>query len=200
MKKIFISAGHSNRVGRDMGASGNGYIEGVETAKIRTRVTQILKQKYGVNAIVDSDDSVLRDTLNFFRNKTTRNCIVIDIHFNAAGSVLATGTETFVDSNPTDFELDLAFALSNVASTTLGIPKRGNFKNRIGVKSEFESHHKKLGWMRLTGENALIEVCFISNKGDMEKYKNNFETYCQNLAVTLYHFSNETHRQLLDRL
>lgn len=202
MRQIFISAGHSNVAKdvfgrpRDRGAAGNGFIEGVEAAKIRTRVVEILRQKYNVKAIVDPDDSILSQTLAFFRNLTTNKCIVVDIHFNAAGST-ATGTETLVDSNPTQFELDLAFILSKIAHSRLGIPRRGNFKKRLGVKSEAESHHGRLGWMRLTGKNALIEVCFISNKNDMVSYEKNFEGYCSDLAFVLYKFAKDEQEDLL---
>jgi LysM repeat protein len=196
MRTIYLSAGHSTVAGRDRGAAGNGFIEGVEAAKIRKRVVEILRQKYNVKAVVDSDDSILSQTLAFFRNMTTNRCIVVDIHFNAA-SPAATGTETLVDSNPTQFELDLAFILSKIAHTRLGIPRRGNFRQRAGVKSEAESHHGRLGWMRLTGENALIEVCFISNKNDMDSYQRNFEAYCSDLAFVLYKFARDEQQELL---
>jgi N-acetylmuramoyl-L-alanine amidase len=199
MRTIFLSAGHSTVAGRDRGAAGNGFIEGVEAAKIRKRVSEILRQKYNCKTVVDPDDSILSQTLAFFRSMTTNRCIVVDIHFNAA-SPTATGTETLVDNNPTQFELDLAFALSHASAKTLGINKRGNFMGRAGVKSERESHHGSLGWMRLTGENALIEVCFISNKSDMDKYTANFETYCQNIAIVLYHFAMDTQREVLNRI
>jgi N-acetylmuramoyl-L-alanine amidase len=197
MRTIYLSAGHSTVAGRDRGAAGNGFIEGVEAAKIRTRVVQILKQKYNVKAIVDPDDSILSQTLAFFRNLTTNRCIVVDIHFNAAGPT-ATGTETLVESNPTQFELDLAFVLSKIAHNRLGIPRRGNFRQRAGVKSEAESHHGRLGWMRLTGENALIEVCFISNANDMASYQRNFEAYCSDLAFVLYKFAKDEQQDLLN--
>ena len=196
MRTIYLSAGHSVTKNSDRGASGNGFIEGVEAAKIRQRVVQILKSKYDVTAVVDSDDSILSQTLAFFRNKTTNKCIVVDIHFNAA-SPKATGTETLVESNPTQFELDLAFCLSDIAHKRLNIPKRGNFRGIQGVKSEAESHHGRLGWMRLTGENALIELCFISNKSDMEAYQREFENYCSDLALVLYKFAKDEQKDIL---
>jgi N-acetylmuramoyl-L-alanine amidase len=199
MRTIYLSAGHSTVSGRDRGASGNGFVEGVEAAKIRKRVAEILRQKYNCKTVIDPDDSILSQTIAYFRNKTTNRCIVVDIHFNAA-SPTATGTETLIDNNPTPFELDLAFALSHAASKTLGINKRGNFRGRAGVKSERESHHGSLGWMRLTGENALIEVCFISNKSDMDKYLAAFENYCQNIALVLYHFSIDTQKEVLNKI
>ena len=200
VRTSFISAGHSTVPGRDRGAVGNGLIEGVEAARIRTRVVQILRSWFGKIAIVDVDDSILSQTIAFFRNKTTSNCIVLDIHFNAAADARATGTETFVPSDATSFELDLAFCLSHVAHTTLGLRKRGNFRGRAGVKSEAESHHGRLGFMRLTGENVLIEVGFISNPNDVKAYQENFERYCQDIALVLYKFAVGEQRDILDKI
>ena len=41
-RKIYLSAGHSNRAGRDRGASGNGFIEGELTVDARNRITKYL--------------------------------------------------------------------------------------------------------------------------------------------------------------
>lgn len=196
-RKIYLSSGHSNVQGRDQGAVGNGFIEGVETVKIKNRVAQILLQTYGIKAIVDKDNSILSETINYLRYLVDSKSILVDWHFNAA-TPQATGTETLVPSTASQFELDLAFALSHAAHVDFGIKKRGNFKGKVGVKSEAESHHGKLGWMRLSGENVLPEVCFISNSNDMTKYSENFESYCQNCALILYHFSNETQSQVLE--
>jgi N-acetylmuramoyl-L-alanine amidase len=189
MRKVFISAGHSNKAGRDRGASGNGFIEGDLTVEYRNLLTSALKRK-GITPITDADDSVLSQTLNFFRNKTTRDCIVIDIHWNAAGSQ-ATGTETLIPSENTEFERLLAKAMSDDISRILGIPLRGNHRGLRGVKTEAESHHGRLGWMRLTGENILLEICFISNKNDMDKYQANKEKLAEAHAETIARFAKQ---------
>lgn len=188
MRKIFISAGHSTRQGRDRGATGNGFIEGVEAADFRRLLVQELKVLGNV-PIVDVDDSILSETLAFLRNKTTNKCIVLDIHFNSASST-ATGTETLIPSENTPFERQLAKALSDVMSNILSIPLRGNHAGLRGVKTELESHHGRLGWMRLTGENVLIELCFISNINDMRSYQNNKVTLAKEMAKILFRFSN----------
>ena len=171
MRKIFISAGHSNTKGKDRGAIGNGYIEGDLTVEFRNLLVSELK-KLGVKAIVDKDDSISSQTLNFFRNLTTNTCIVLDIHWNAANAS-ATGTETLIPSQNTDFERRLAAKLSEVVANRLKIPLRGRHAGFSGVKTEAESHHGRLGWMRLTGENVLMEICFISNPNDMRSYQEN---------------------------
>jgi N-acetylmuramoyl-L-alanine amidase len=179
MRKIFISAGHSNQIGKDRGAQGNGFIEGELTVELRDLIVHELK-KQGVNPIVDQNHSVLAESLNFFKNLTTNSCIVLDIHWNAGPST-ATGTETLVPVKPSEFETKLAKNLSACISKTLNIKLRGP----EGVKTEADSHHGRLGWMRLTGENVLIETCFISNKSDMDKYQANKYILARNIAIEL---------------
>ena len=198
-RKVFISAGHSNVPGRDRGAVGSGFIEGVETVNIKNRVATILQQKYGVKPIVDKDNSILSETINYFKNLLDSKAIVVDWHFNAA-TPQATGTETLVPSDATQFEIDLAFCLSHAAHINFRITKRGNFKGKAGVKSEAESHHGRLGWMRLTGENVLPEVCFITNPKEMNSYVQNFEKYCQDCALILYKFSMNQQNELLEKI
>ncbi len=182
MRNIYLSAGHSNTKGRDMGAVGNGFIEGVEAVELRNIIYTELK-KLGVTALMDKDNSVLSETMTYFKNLTSKSAIVLDIHFNA-GSPKATGTETLIPSENTKFERDLAAKLTDTLATCLKIKSRG-------VKTEADSHHGRLGFFRLTGENALIEVCFISNKSDMESYEKNKQILGKELAEVLFEFAND---------
>jgi N-acetylmuramoyl-L-alanine amidase len=171
---VFISAGHSNVAGKDRGAASSDgkYIEGVIVAKYREKLVKKLRS-IGVVVTVDDNDSILSHTLAFFRNKTTKNSIVIDIHTNASGNIKATGTENLVPNDATETELLLAKELVDAQSEILGIQLRGNFKGFKGVRSESESHHGRLGWMRLTGENILLELFFISNPNDVSSFITN---------------------------
>lgn len=187
MRKIFISAGHSNRHSRDRGASGNGFIEGVLMAEFRELLVRALKQK-GVTPYVDKDDSIFSETINYFRNLTTNSCIVLDLHTNAA-SPQAQGTETLVPATPSDFELDLAEALSLVVSQELDIPLRGRTQGRSGVKTELQSHHGRLSWMRLTGENVLMELFFISNAAEVAKYQERKVRVANRVAEVLIEYA-----------
>jgi N-acetylmuramoyl-L-alanine amidase len=54
-----------------------------------------------------------------------------------------------------------------------------------GIKTEADSHHGRLGWMRLTGENVLMEICFITNPVDMQKYQANKLQLAKNIALIL---------------
>ena len=182
MRKIFISAGHSSRLGRDRGATGNGFVEGILTVEFRDLLVKELK-KLGVSPIIDSNDSILSQTIVFFKNLTSDNSILFDIHWNAA-TPQATGTETFVPNKPTQFEKDLAKEITDTTSKVL------NIKNR-GVKTESQSARKSLGWMRLKGENILIEVCFISNPSDMQSYQKNKEDLAKKIAEILFKHSKK---------
>jgi N-acetylmuramoyl-L-alanine amidase len=189
MRKIYISAGHSNVPGKDRGAMGNGYIEGELTVEFRNLIVTELK-KLGITATIDQNDSILAQSINFFKNLTSNNDIVLDIHWNAA-SPQATGTETLIPADPTKFETKLAHSISSCISETLKIPMRGNYDGYKGVKTEANSHHGRLGWMRLSGENILMEVCFISNKNDMDSYQKEKENLAKKLAKILFDYANE---------
>ena len=136
MRNIFISAGHSNKPGRDRGASGNGFIEGNLAAEFRDLIVHKI-QEQGINPIVDDNNSILSETINLFKNKTSSNSIVVDIHFNA-GPPSATGTETLIPSDNTLFERQLAENISDAIHKRLGIKKRGkrnapNLHTRINI-------------------------------------------------------------------
>lgn len=171
MKKVLISAGHTNVKGRDRGAVGNGYIEGELAVEFRGMLVKEL-EKYGVDVYKDLDNTTLTETIADFKLKTNSNTIAIDIHWNAA-TPAATGTEVLIPESNSATERSLAKDIADAISRILGIKLRGNYKGLAGVKTEAESHHKKLGFMRLSGETVLIEMCFISNASDMEKYQKN---------------------------
>lgn len=186
MRKIFISAGHSNKPGRDRGAVSGSNIEGVLTAELRSLIVRELMEM-GVYPKVDSDNSVLSETINFFKNLVTSGSIVLDIHFNS-GPAKATGTETLIPGTNTDFERRLAGDLSKCVSDVLGIPLRGTHKGIRGVKTELESHHGRLGWMRLNGENVLMEICFLSNPNEMNKYHSKKFELAKKIAEVLFYW------------
>ena len=178
MRTIFLSAGHG---GNDVGAVGNGYNEADLTIELRDLVLKYLKQ-LGAKVVIDDNKNALAQTITFFKNKVAKDSILLDIHWNAA-TPQATGTEVLIPATPTKFETDLATDLSKVIANTL------NIKNR-GVKTELQSARKSLGWMKLTGENVLIETCFISNKNDMDSYQKNKEELAKKIAIVLFEYAN----------
>jgi hypothetical protein len=199
-RKAFNSAGHSTVPGRDRGASGNGFIEGVEAARIVQRVDFYLIKMYELEVESCYGDTVLADVLAKWRGQATETCLVTEWHFNAASNHTVRGTETFVPDNATDLECQLAYCLSHVAHVIFETPKRGNFRGYAGVRPEIQSARRKLGWMTLKGVNVLPEVEFISNTPGMKSYNENFERYCEGCAVVIYHFATGQEKKLLKEL
>lgn len=159
---IFLSAGHNlNGIKPDPGAVGNGFKEAELAVEFRNLVAECLTAR-GVKFITDKDDEKLAEYLK--RIQTGNGSVVIEYHFDAADSPLATGTTSLV-GNDAD-RLDKAFAKELVDSTA----KCFGIKNR-GVKTEADSHRGSLGLMRETGTVALVELAFISNVNDMKAYQ-----------------------------
>lgn len=173
---IFISAGHNpNGIKKDPGAIGNGYHEADLAVEFRNLVVSFLKAKK-IDVITDKDDERLGDYLK--RINTGNGSVVLEFHFDAAASPSATGTTVLI-GNDAD-RLDKAFAkeLVEANASILGI------KNR-GVKTEAESHRGSLGLMREQGTVALLEICFISNPDDLEKYEQNKMSLAHKIAEIL---------------
>lgn len=187
MRKIFLSAGHT-RNGQDVGAVANGYKEGDLTAELRDLICMNLLHNHGVKAIVDDDKNALQQTINTFRAMVNPRAILLDIHFNA-GVATAKGVECFVPNDYSKFEIELAKDISEDCSEHLGSPLRMGGLRIPGVKTEAESARRSLGWMRLTGENVLIEVCFISNKEEMERYQQVKHSIAKSIAYTLFSYA-----------
>jgi len=184
-RKIYISAGHSNVRGRDMGAvsefEGKTLIEGTLMVEFRDLLNKEL-QKIDVCPILDKDNSILQDTINYFRKLTSKNDIVIDFHLNSSSNSSANGTETIVPNNPSPLEKKLAEEINNKIVEVLGTRNRG-------VKTD-KSLGRKLGFFTIPGENILIEFCFLSNKSDMEKYQSNKKVLAKELAKIISKYKN----------
>ena len=177
MKKLFLSAGHSPT---EPGAWGNGYREELLAIEFRDLLVTELKALDAIPTI-DDNNNALKKTLAYFKNLVSSNSVCVDIHWNASSNSTATGVETLIPATYSSFEYNLASLLSSEISNTLGIRMRGT----NGVKTEADSHHGRLGWMRLNGENILIEMCFISNLSDMQKYQKNKISLAKNIAIIL---------------
>lgn len=170
---IFISAGHNPKgIKVDPGAIGNGFHEADLAVDFRNLVVAFLLAKK-IDVITDKDDERLGTYLE--RIKTGNGSVVLEFHFDAAASSSATGTTVLI-GNDAD-RLDKAFAkeLVEANASILGI------KNR-GVKTEADSHRGSLGLMREQGTVALLEICFISNPDDLQKYQQNKMTLALKIA------------------
>jgi len=180
MRRIALSAGHSNVKGQDRGAQGNGILEGEETVVFRDLV-KLRLEKHGVKVSVDPNSSVTGDTVRLFKKYFSGSDVCIDIHFNSASSPNATGTEVIIPVKYSRYEHDLALALCQIISSTLGI------KNR-GFKTELQTPRKKLFWMTIPAETVLIETCFLSNLRDVQSYKANKEELANAVGDIIYYW------------
>jgi N-acetylmuramoyl-L-alanine amidase len=81
--------------------------------------------------------------------------------------------------------LDNAFAKELVEATAF----RLGIKNR-GVINEAQSHRGRLGLMREKGIVCLLELCFISNKSDIEAYQENKEALAKDIADLVIKYEN----------
>jgi len=161
---IFISAGHNPKgIKQDPGAIGNGYNEADLAVEFRNLVAECLKAR-GVKFITDQDDERLGSYLK--RIQTGSGSVVVEYHFDAASSPLATGTTSLVGNDADRLDKAFALELANSTSKVFGI------KNR-GVKTEADSHRGSLGLMRESGTVALVELAFISNISDINAYQKN---------------------------
>lgn len=170
-RKIFLSAGHQGDV--DPGAIANGVHEADLTIELRDLIAAAFKSEYKIEFEVDNDSEDLKGTMQHVSEVLSDRDIAIDIHFNA-GDPRAFGTEVFIPDNYSTFEYVCANQLCKTICTVLQTYNRG-------VKTESQSSHKRLGFMRPNCMNILIEVCFITNTSDLFKYQHNKQT----LAITL---------------
>lgn len=163
---VFISAGHNTQGNKekgtkaDPGAVANDVHEATLTAEFRDLVvSELLERK--VKVITDKDDERLADYLK--RIQTGSGSVVLEFHFDAAASSTATGTTALTRNNPSKENKDFAKELVDTTSSILEI------KNR-GVLSEKDSHRGSLSIMRKQGIVAILELGFLTNPNDIEKY------------------------------
>ena len=180
-RKVFISAGHSNIPGKDMGAEGlEGLKEGNLTVELRNLVVKELGL-LGQQTITDPNYFVTKDTVALINVILKSRDIAIDIHFNAFAVESAKGCEVLIPFNSTQVEKNLAKLLVDNISAALAT------KNR-GVKTEADSARKQLMFMTPNCENILIEVCFITNKADVLMYATKKDIVAKVIAKCVYDF------------
>jgi len=162
--KILIIAGHGGKP-YDPGASGCGCKEAVLTRELAKLVQTELRKYETVEAVL-FDQSI--DAYKHIKRggvlPLDRVNYVLEIHFNACvdderGDGRTTGTEILVKSNEQSINVEQAI-VSNLAA--LGLKNRGVKRNdgllvMNTVKRAGVSH-------------ALLEVCFIDDRDDMQIY------------------------------
>lgn len=167
---MFISAGHHKK---DPGAVANGLKEADLTIRVRDRVVEFIEHIMPGQVITDKDDETLAQYLQ--RIKPGNGSVVVEFHFDAASNSDASGTSAFYADDASENSKSFARAMADVGATIMGI------KNR-GAHSETESHRGRLGLVHEAGINCLVEVAFITNPKDIEKFEQNFDTLCHAYA------------------
>lgn len=160
---IFISAGHHSKAKNkpDPGyVNPQGVKEGDLNIEFRDLVTDFL-DLMGYKYIKDHDDETLREYLK--RIKTGSGSVVLEYHFDAASSPTIGGCTAFVPENASKANKVFAKELCDITSQILNI-------NNRGVKSERLTNAGSLAIMRESGLVCLLELAFLSNPVDMEKY------------------------------
>lgn len=178
MKKIYLIAGHNGK-----GTGANGYLdEGEETIIFRDMLdAELCKRGIIPETDFNREDEKLSDVVKWLKGEVKKTDVCIDIHFNAAGES-ANGTEVLIPENHSESEVELADKICKKICDVLGTKSRG-------VKTEKQSAHGKLAMLSgFDCEQILLEICFCSNKEDVEKYTKNKQKLAEELAVLITKF------------
>lgn len=162
--KILLIAGHG---AGDPGACSNYGVEANETR----RVVNMLKSQFGGYDVQVDVYSIERnayaDIVNGCLQVNFSNYdYVLEVHFNSAANIEATGVEVWVTpiENGITVEQTIVNKVASLGYANRGV-KREDFRVIRTAKNKGVSA-------------ALIETCFISNQGDMNRYNNNFSNVC----------------------
>lgn len=166
--RILLVAGHG---AGDPGACSNYGIEADETR----RVVNELKSQFGGYEVEVDIYPINRNAYADIGNGTLQvnfaNCdYVLEIHFNSATNASATGVEVWV--TPIESGITVEQSIVNKVSA-LGYPNRGVKREDFRVIRTAKNRGVS---------SALVETCFISNKGDMDIYNSKFSDVCK--AIT----------------
>lgn len=164
-KTIIINAGHWDDPDTsyidDPGATFNHVQEAIQAIKIRDLLVPMLESS-GFKVFVVPDELDLKESIFWANNKAPKlkDALAVDIHLNYLSNTAVRGSEAFYGTS--DTSRAIASALTDNVSKGLKIPNRG-------AKPDTKTAVGSLGWIRKTTMWAsLIEVCFLTNKFDME--------------------------------
>lgn len=161
--KILLIAGHG---AGDPGAVGYG-TEATETRRVLNEVKALFG---GYDVTVDvypTNRNAYADIGNGSLQVNFANYdYIFEIHFNSAANPEATGVEIWV--TPAEQGITVEQAIVNKVAA-LGYSNRG--VKREGFRVIRTAKNKGTS-------AALIETCFISNQGDMNRYNGNFTKVC----------------------
>lgn len=170
MKKIYISAGHNVTAGRGNGAKSAYGDEAVLAAGLRAEIVAAIPTAY-----IDSDAMKLSEVVTDVNRRVGKNGLAVEIHFNSVTDPTCNGTVCVVANKASTASRLRAAEICDIVSKSLGTINRG-------VKTESELGRSRLAFVRDTLCPAVIvEICFISNKEDMDRFYMNRTTLVNNL-------------------
>lgn len=159
---IFVSSGHNSKsitIKQDAGATGNGHKEGDLTIEFK-HLVQAELTKLGCKYVSDTEEENLKTYLD--RIQTGKASVVIEYHFDA-GSSSDNGTTGVIEEEADRLDRLFTKTITDATSNILRVINRG-------LITEAESHRGRLGLMREEGIICLAELCFITNKNDIDAY------------------------------
>lgn len=174
MNKIFLTAGHHYS---DPGASGNKFTENSLALEF-VNLTSSFAREICPDIPIWNDNYLdpLSTVTQQVKSMGTKNDLWIEVHFNAYNGK-ATGYEALVSNNAGEFSKRVAHNLSFIPAL-MGIPNRG-------VKTEAQSKRGKLGMLNTIVPAVLLEMGFIDNESDMDKWKEKRVDVAKALAIYL---------------
>jgi hypothetical protein len=182
-RKVFVIAGHE---GKGTGASSQWLDEGSETLALQELILYALKNKYDIEGVKDIPKYSLINVLGWLEEQAVEGDIILDLHFNAYSNPKAGGTEVLYPTVNTNVEIKMANKLQRLVVDLLKTRNRGTY-------NESRSPHNRLGMLRgpYKAVNLLLEVCFCTNKDDVDKYVANRIFLADAIAKFLSDYANE---------
>lgn len=187
LKVICIDEGHTVS-GSDYGTQGNGLYESIETRELGSLIKKYVEQ-LGVKidkCTIDYANSV-SDSINkrlAIANSKAYDLVLI-IHFNSFSEESANGCEVFILPNKNGYyssnasyntNLKYGREILDAVCTTGGFYKRGGdvkFRDDLGMLLYPKSYA------------VYLEVCFLTNKKDADKYKTNKDKIARAIAEVI---------------
>lgn len=173
MLKILLIAGHG---AGDPGACSSYGIEADETRKVVAKMLEEFKNyKNAEVTLYPTNRNAYADVKNGTTQVNFSNFdYAFEVHFNSATSANATGTEIFVTTS--ENVINVEEKVVKKIADTLNITNRGVKKSDFAVIENVKNKGTS---------SALLELCFISNKIDMEKYNLKFNNVCNSIVQAI---------------
>lgn len=167
MATICIDPGHG---GNDPGAVGNGIKEKDYTLKISQYQAKRLREHGFKVVMTRTADTTLSNSTRTARVKNSGAKICVSNHVNAA-SPSANGVET----------IHSIYSNGKLANMILDELVKEGFKRRRAFSKKGKSGRDYYFMHRQTGsvETVIVEHGFITNAGDVQKLKNNWEKFAE---------------------